>query len=108
MTNAVSHMKRLVQNMKSYGLGETPASAVSFFRRFWNPAVTPSNTSESTMYPTPIMELEEEPPFFFPMDTIPVPPMMAATCRYSLTVYDAPPRRRDPTTHTTQLIDRTG
>ena len=47
MTVAVKHMKRLVQNMKSYGLGLTPALAVSVFRRFWKPAVTPSKTSDT-------------------------------------------------------------
>ena len=46
------------------------------------------------MYATPSKELL--PPFFFPMETMAVPPMMAATCRYSRRLYDAPPRRSDP------------
>eukprot|EP01083_Nonionella_stella_P084242 233153_1 len=81
-TTAVPHMKRFVQNMKSYGLGFTPAAAVSALRRFWKPAVTPSNTRLIMMYTTPKEEEALAPPFFLPMDTIAVPPMMAATCRY--------------------------
>lgn len=34
ITTAVKHMKRLVQNMKSYDFGLTPTEAVSVFRRF--------------------------------------------------------------------------
>eukprot|EP01083_Nonionella_stella_P291372 991484_1 len=61
-TTAVPHMKRFVQNMKSYGLGLTPAFAVSALRRFWNPAVTPSSTSDPIMYATPKAELDCDPP----------------------------------------------
>eukprot|EP00957_Ditylum_brightwellii_P025565 1932360-Ditylum_brightwellii.AAC.1 len=49
MTSAVRHIYKLVQNIKSYGLGLTPAFSVSTLRRFWKPAVTPSSTRERTM-----------------------------------------------------------
>lgn len=73
----------------------TPASAVSFFNLFWNPAVTPSNNKLRTMYPTP-RRLLDPPPFLFPIETIAVPPIIATTCRYSRTEYDAPPRSKLP------------
>jgi hypothetical protein len=43
--------------------------------------------------------------FLFPIETIQVPPIMAKTAAYSLKVYEAPPKRRDPIITGTILPD---
>lgn len=48
------------------------------------------------MYMTPQKLVLDALDFFFPMETMAVPPMMDATCTYSRIEYDAPPRNKDP------------
>ena len=79
ITVAVTVMNRFVQTIKSYGLGFTPSSDDLFLSLFCNPPVIPSHASERTMNTKPRME-EELPDFFFPIDTMLVPRMMAPTC----------------------------
>ena len=92
---AVMAMYKLVQNMKSYGLAVTPRAFDFCFNLFWTPPVIPSQARDKAMKTMPSGE-EAGPDDFLPMETMQVPPMIAATERYSLKVYEAPPRSREP------------
>ena len=90
--------------MKSYGLATTPSAFDFCLRRFWTPPVIPSHARESAMKRMPNGE-DAGPDDFLPMETMQVPPMMAATDRYSRRVYLAPPSRSDPIITGTILPD---
>ena len=103
-TKAVIPMYRLVQNMKSYGLATTPRAFDFCFKRPCTPPVIPSHVSDRAMNRMPRGD-DAVADFFLPIETMHVPPMMAATERYSRIVYLAPPNRRDPIITGTILPD---
>ena len=91
--------------MKSYGLATTFNAFDFCFKRFCTPPVIPSQARDRAMKTMPRVEEAGPEAFFLPIDTTHVPPMIAATERYSLRLYFAPPRRREPIMTGTILPD---
>mmetsp|Transcript_121569 Transcript_121569/g.344486 ORF Transcript_121569/g.344486 Transcript_121569/m.344486 type:complete len:241 (-) Transcript_121569:155-877(-) len=95
-TTAIAVMKKLVQNMSSYGFWGVSEILHCLLSLDWTPPVQPSSASDAKMYAKPT-RVDAAPPSPALVETMAVPAMMATTWAYSRTEYLSPPRKRVPT-----------